>query len=492
MNNTDAQPSLVSAELCSERESSSVSQKHAILGNLSWFLTFLEMIADGAAITGAVLSSYGVYRLFGLGLKAHYSLRWVQSVALGVAVLYVILLDRDGVYRQARSLLRIRETESSLRVAVQVFLLILPVAFFANVQFPRWVLMLALVLAPAFQIIEKQLVMSVLQRIRSAGFAMKRVVIYGAGASGRRVYSAMMRSPKLGLRPVAFIDDDPALRGQQIFDYSYRRDRVLQVARESPSVETLQLLRCDFLVLAISNLDSAQFAKITQLVREANANLCFISPERMSEDHFAEYVDLDGVMLGMARQSGRDWYGMLIKRPIDCVAALMLILVTAPVWMLIALLVRMDSKGPIFFTQRRAGGQGKHFDIYKFRSMYVDAPKYARSPTESEDPRITKVGRFLRRTSLDELPQLLNVLKGDMSLVGPRPEMAFIVENYSALQKQRLQVTPGITGLWQLSGDRSEPIHENIQYDLYYIRHRGFFMDCAILIHTFLFAMHGI
>jgi lipopolysaccharide/colanic/teichoic acid biosynthesis glycosyltransferase len=124
--------------------------------------------------------------------------------------------------------------------------------------------------------------------------------------------------------------------------------------------------------------------------------------------------------------------------------------------------------------------------------MYTNAPSYGYSPKEPDDPRITRLGRFLRRTSLDELPQLLNVLLGNMSLVGPRPEMPFIVATYNERHAQRLQVRPGITGLWQLSGDRHYLIHENIEYDLYYIQHRNFFMDLAILLHTTIFAMRGI
>jgi lipopolysaccharide/colanic/teichoic acid biosynthesis glycosyltransferase len=159
---------------------------------------------------------------------------------------------------------------------------------------------------------------------------------------------------------------------------------------------------------------------------------------------------------------------------------------------MIVILVRFGSPGPVLFRQKRVGRNGKLFDLYKFRTMFVDAPQYEFSPKEAVDPRITRVGRFLRRTSFDELPQLLNVLKGEMSLVGPRPEMPFIVAKYSALHRQRLQVIPGITGLWQLSADRAFLIHENIQYDLYYIRHRSFFMDFAILLHTVVFAMRGV
>jgi lipopolysaccharide/colanic/teichoic acid biosynthesis glycosyltransferase len=129
--------------------------------------------------------------------------------------------------------------------------------------------------------------------------------------------------------------------------------------------------------------------------------------------------------------------------------------------------------------------------MYKFRSMHTTAPRYELSPTQSSDPRITAVGRFIRRTSLDELPQLINVLMGNMSLVGPRPEMPFVVHRYNSRQRQRLQVVPGITGLWQLSAERGLPIHDNLQYDLSYIRNRSFFMDLAILIQTPFRALRG-
>jgi lipopolysaccharide/colanic/teichoic acid biosynthesis glycosyltransferase len=157
-----------------------------------------------------------------------------------------------------------------------------------------------------------------------------------------------------------------------------------------------------------------------------------------------------------------------------------------------AFAIRVDSRGPVFFRQTRVGKRGSLFRLYKFRTMRTDAPKFGLHPTDSSDPRITRLGNWLRRTSLDELPQLINVLKGEMSLVGPRPEMPFIVDTYEARHLERLKVTPGLTGLWQLSADRRYLIHENIQYDLYYIRHRSFFFDLAILLHTAIFAMKGI
>jgi lipopolysaccharide/colanic/teichoic acid biosynthesis glycosyltransferase len=176
----------------------------------------------------------------------------------------------------------------------------------------------------------------------------------------------------------------------------------------------------------------------------------------------------------------------------DIIAGVALLILASPILIFVALAVRIESEGPVIFAQRRVGRNGEPFVLYKFRSMQVDAPKYGFSPTDAKDARITRVGRFLRKTSLDELPQLWNVVKGDMSLVGPRPEMPFIVEQYGPRERQRLSVVPGITGLWQLSADRAFLIHENLEYDLYYIRNRGLFMDLAILLHTALFAMKGV
>ncbi|MBV9340924.1 MAG: sugar transferase, partial [Acidobacteria bacterium] len=179
------------------------------------------------------------------------------------------------------------------------------------------------------------------------------------------------------------------------------------------------------------------------------------------------------------------------KRACDFAGSLILIFLSGPIFVLVALLIKLDSQGSVFFRHTRVGRHGKPFTMYKFRTMRSEASAYDYSPRGSDDPRITPLGKFLRKSSLDELPQLFNVMEGKMSLVGPRPEMPFIVEQYLERHRQRLEVKPGLTGLWQLSGDRAFLIHENIEYDLYYIQHRNFFMDLAILLHTSIFAMHG-
>jgi lipopolysaccharide/colanic/teichoic acid biosynthesis glycosyltransferase len=154
---------------------------------------------------------------------------------------------------------------------------------------------------------------------------------------------------------------------------------------------------------------------------------------------------------------------------VDLGVSVPLLLVSTPLWPLAALAIRLDSRGPVLFRQVRVGKDGEAFVMLKFRTMGVDTDRFAVSPSSESDPRVTRVGRWLRLTGLDEIPQLLNVIRGNMSMVGPRPEMPFLVEGYSELQQTRLLAKPGITGLWQLSPDRDAQIHENIEYDIYYV-----------------------
>lgn len=192
----------------------------------------------------------------------------------------------------------------------------------------------------------------------------------------------------------------------------------------------------------------------------------------------------------------RDWnvkYSQgLAKRFCDIAGSLLLLVVLLPLFLLIAILIKLDSSGPVFFRHYRIGKNGIPFMLWKFRSMRVEVPKYEVSPRSAVDVRLTRVGRLIRRMSVDEMPQLMNVLKGDMSLVGPRPEMPFIVARYHPVACGRLAVRPGITGLWQISPARAFPIHDNLQYDLHYIRNQNLLLDCAIIVRTIAAVIHGV
>jgi len=149
----------------------------------------------------------------------------------------------------------------------------------------------------------------------------------------------------------------------------------------------------------------------------------------------------------------------------------------------IAVAIKLDSKGPALLKQERVGKGGVPFGMYKFRTMINESSPFGSKPLSRNDPRITRVGRFLRRSSLDELPQLVNVLKGDMSLVGPRPELPFLVARYEPWQRQRLDVLPGITGWWQVSG-RKQPMRDHTEYDICYVENQSVLLDLRILCKT--------
>lgn len=177
---------------------------------------------------------------------------------------------------------------------------------------------------------------------------------------------------------------------------------------------------------------------------------------------------------------------MVIKHLLDRVFSFILLVLLSPLFVIIAVLIKFDSKGPVFFIQQRVGKNNVLFNIYKFRTMVHDAVNIGNGVyTEENDPRITRVGRFLRKTSLDELPQLINILKGEMSFIGPRPTLAYQVEQYNDFQKKRLLMKPGITGLAQVNGRNSISWPERIQYDVQYVENYSLGLDLKILIKTF-------
>jgi len=201
-------------------------------------------------------------------------------------------------------------------------------------------------------------------------------------------------------------------------------------------------------------------------------------------DH-ASFDSEEDLPFKVLRKGGLTPFEQFCKRSIDIVISGGLLLVLSPIFPIICLMIRLSSPGPAIFRHKRIGKDGKPFIMYKFRTMYKEVNEYQESPIRKDDPRILPViGHWLRRSSLDEMPQLWNVLKGDMSMVGPRPEMPFIVENYEPWQRRRLAVVPGITGLWQISGRKDLPLFSNLEYDFYYIQNQSILFDLIILLKT--------
>jgi exopolysaccharide biosynthesis polyprenyl glycosylphosphotransferase len=455
-------------------------------------IVLCEVIADLLTITVAVVLGYFIYDSLRLGRHIYYPIGTVLVLGFAFSIVMVLMLDRAGSYRRGNSLLRVRETEQVLGVSAQAFLIALAVSFFTNILFSRWLLVLCLGLVPLLLFAQKSLIYVLVRVLHTRGYGNETVLIYGSGYTGRRVFSVLHRSPKLGLEPVVFVDDDPAKTGSMIYEMAYERRRSAPVVQGPVTRQLVANHAVDLVVIAIPSVGRDRFTRTIQEAFAANARVSFVPSHLLASDPWVDYQDIDGVLLANFGRSTRNLAYETVKRVFDVLGSVVLMVIGAPVFLLLALAIKMDSRGPVLFRQERVGQDGKLFRMYKFRTMHTTAPSYEYSPLESSDPRITRLGRFLRRTSLDEAPQLLNVLYGNMSLVGPRPEMPFIVEQYTERHRQRLQVRPGLTGLWQLSGDRAFLIHENIEYDLYYIQHRSLFMDLAILLHTIIFAARGI
>ena len=313
----------------------------------------------------------------------------------------------------------------------------------------------------------------------------RRVLIAGSGPVGRDLAAQFKRYPQLGLHVVGFLDDNPKKRNEA--------EDILGSLLDARRIVSEQ--RVDDVIIA---LPQSAYRRMERLVEELHslAVKVWVIPDyfrlalhRASVDEFAGIPMLD------LRAPALNDYQRLVKRAFDILVGLPSMLVTLPLMTIIGLAIRLEGEGPVLLRQQRAGENGKIFEMYKFRTMSPGAEAYNNlvgghsEDNESvhkraDDPRVTRLGRALRRASLDELPQLFNVLKGEMSLVGPRPELPYLVAHYEPWQRQRFVVPQGITGWWQINGRSDKPMHLNTESDLYYVQNYSLLLDIYILIKT--------
>jgi exopolysaccharide biosynthesis polyprenyl glycosylphosphotransferase len=363
----------------------------------------------------------------------------------------------------------------------------------ATTRISRLIVGLSVVNASMLVLAGRALGFKLRRYLQSRGHFFRRVIICGAGEAGRTIARKLLHSPKFHILPVAFLDDDMKKMNSEI-DCLSGHDPIPVAGRLSQIEEALQKHDAQEIWIAITDADQETIIDIALAAGEHGVPCRFV-PNLYQLPLDTLTVDtMGGVPLLSIKPRATVQRIPIVKRVFDIVFSAVVLFnpLSLILFPLIALLVKMNSKGPVLFMQERIGQGGRPFLMYKFRTMFVDAPAYATTPQSPDDSRITPLGKWLRKLSIDELPQFWNVLKGDMSVVGPRPEMPQIVALYTPIQRQRLCVKPGITGIWQISADRKNPIHENIDYDLYYIEKQGFFLDLMIILTTGFYGARGV
>ncbi|MCX7938595.1 MAG: sugar transferase [Thermoflexales bacterium] len=306
------------------------------------------------------------------------------------------------------------------------------------------------------------------------------VIIVGATPAGRAIAQQLQAGAPRMVQVIGFVDDtlspNTCPDGLPVLGAN---DELPQLIKEREVAEV---------IIALPRSAHEQLLKLVTELETLPVQISLV-PDVLDLAWFTTHVEnVNGVPLLRLRHSPLDdGLTRVVKRLMDLVIASVMVILTAPIMVLLALLIRLDSPGPALIKQQRVGEGGRLFEMYKFRTMHANAPQQLGDGfpyKRPDDPRVTRLGRILRRYSLDELPQLFNVLKGEMSLVGPRPELPWLVERYQPWQRRRFAVPPGMTGWWQINGRSERPMHEHVEDDLYYIRNYSLWLDLFILLRT--------
>lgn len=314
------------------------------------------------------------------------------------------------------------------------------------------------------------------------------VVIVGVSPNAKRVGEAVQAGAQAGLKLAGYVKtraDDPVLNGL------VSENEILGTVEDLPQI--VKQRHAGEVIVAVKWFDQQASDLVTRIMYllEQEAVNIRLAPDYSELAYFrATPEDFNGLTLVGLRESILTPMQRIIKRLFDIAFSLMFLIAAWPLFLIVAIVIRLDSPGPIIFRQTRVGQHGRRFTIYKFRTMYANADQIL-PPEEAvergkgpHDPRVTRVGAFLRRTSIDELPQFINVLKGDMSIVGPRPEVSWLAAQYEWWQRKRFEVPQGITGWWQVNGRSDKPLRFHIEDDLFYVRNYSIWLDLQIILRT--------
>lgn len=449
-------------------------------------LNRLHVVLDALVIALSYLLAWFV--LFGVrGITGVLPREFYFLALLPIIPLYLILNAAFGLYAPKRVSGRRAEFSKIFR-ANTIGLLLFTMILFLGAKnqylyhFSRRLVLLFYVFSILFETAERYGIRFVLRDIRKRGFNLKHILLIGYSHAAEGYIDRVNANPQWGYQVRGILDDNRE-RG-----YEYHGVRIIGTIANLPMILSYNSL--DEIAITLSLKEYAKLQAIVRDCEKSGVHTKFI-PDYYNVIPTIPYMeDLDGLpVINIRHVPLTELHNMIIKRIVDIVGALVGLVLFSPVMLVTAIAVKATSRGPVIFSQERVGLHNKPFHMYKFRSMEVQSDEEEEKEwTTRHDPRVTRVGKIIRKTSIDEMPQFWNVLKGDMSLVGPRPERPFFVEKFKEEIPHYMikhQVRPGLTGWAQVNGFRGDTsIEKRIEYDLYYIENWTVGFDFKIMFLT--------
>ncbi len=464
-------------------------------GFSSRFILFL-FLADVLVTELALLIAEYARDIFPFGRESAGMSFIDLPILVAVALVWAFFLRLFGAYDPKRLSTFVDEGRSVL-FAVMAGMVVLSSFFYMfNLEYRSrmsfvYFLAIDLALLLNFRLIARYVIRSMVE----GGYSVRRVVLVGLTKVGKELAYVIRTQPWSGLVLAGFVDDDQSQQNAEI-----------EGRPVLGTTDNLSKIICDYsiddVIVALPGREHDRIAEIVLGLQTCPVRVRVVPDLFEMVSVRAHVEDFWGVPLIGLRDPVITGFDRAFKRVFDLLASSILLVLLSPAMLLIALAIRLDSHGPAIFRQERVGENGKPFFMYKFRTMRDGADRMVSKLEEQgvygngvykvkDDPRVTRVGRILRRISLDELPQMINVLKGEMSLVGPRPEQPWIVDRYECWQRKRLSVMPGMTGWWQVNGRSDRPMYLNTEYDLYYIQNYSPILDLKILWKTVWVVLKG-
>lgn len=399
-----------------------------------------------------------------------------------IVVLWIASWWSAGMYVYSASQSPFPGLAIRLRGLFYLAVSLMAASYLVKIDYSRLMVFIFVVVSQPLNIILRWLLAHIARKVAPCKESPATLVI-GSGEFAERVIASLRRFPEPRHR-IAGVLTEPESRIEEVCGV-----KVIGDSRDLPRL--VESLSIDEVFFASGSMSRTEMLRIVNSVQKEEIVFMLVTDLFEIAAGVGDLNSLSRMPVVEIGSSKKGAFSGITKRAIDLLVSPFLVILFAPLMLIIWIVLFLSSKGSPVFRQTRVGKGGRNFTLFKFRTMKPEADEYEVAPVAGGDPRVTGFGRFLRKTSLDELPQLFNVLRGYMSMVGPRPEMDFIVKDYNAWQRRRLDVKPGITGLWQIMGRKDLPLHENLEYDFYYMRNQSLMLDMAILARTVVTVLKG-